>query len=114
MFTTATRVLRLRFVPNTSTPPAPEDRAIEFVAYGRECLLTGLLRLDADRLSDLLNTSDELDLIDVLALGLDGGTADADRVIIPRSELLAVKAGDPRGSLSRRVPTRQVAVAAAA
>jgi hypothetical protein len=114
MFTAATRVLRLRFVPKTSTAPVLDDLVIEFVAYGHECQLTGLLRLDADRLTDLLNGSDELDLVDVLALGLDGGSAEADRVIVPRSELLAVKAGNPRGRPSRRLPTRQVAVTATA
>ena len=114
MFTAATRILRLRFVPATSTVQGPDDPLIEFVAYGHESLLAGLLRLDADRLTDLLNRSDELELIDVLALGLDGGSAEADRVVIPRSELLAVKAGAPRGRASRRLPTRKVAVGAAA
>jgi hypothetical protein len=114
MFTTATRVLRLRFVPATSTAHVPDDLLIDFVAYGLESLLAGLLRLEADRLTDLLNRSDELELIDVLALGLDGGSAEADRVVVPRSELLAVKAGAPRGRTTRRLPTRKVAVGAAA
>jgi hypothetical protein len=48
------------------------------------------------------------------ALGLDGGSAEADRVVVPRSELLAVKAGAPRGRATRRLPTRKVAVGAAA
>jgi hypothetical protein len=113
MFTAATRVLRLRFVPATSTVQVPDDFVIDFVAYGRESLLAGSLRLDADRLTDLLNRSDELELIDVLALGLDGGSAEAERVVVPRSELLAVKAGAPRGRASRRLPTRKVAVGAA-
>jgi hypothetical protein len=73
-----------------------------------------LLRLDADRLTDLLNGSDELDLLDVVCLGLDGGIAQADRVLVPRAELIAVKAGNPRGRSSLRHPTRQVAVVAAA
>jgi hypothetical protein len=76
MFTTATRVLRLRFVPATSTVQAPDDQLIEFVAYGRESMLAGLLQLDADRPTALLNRSDELELIDVLALGLEGTMAD--------------------------------------
>jgi len=114
MFTAATRVLRLKFVPATSTLQVPDDFLIDFVAYCRESLLAGSLRLDADRLTDLLNRTDELELIDVLALGLDGGSAEADRVLVPSSELLAVKAGAPRGRASRRLPTRQVAVGAAA
>lgn len=114
MLSAATRVLRLTFVAERPTSGAPEDNAllIDFVAYGHECLLSGLVRLDADRLTDWLNTSDELDLIDVLGVGLDGGIAEADHVVIPRSELVAVKAGDPRGRPSLRRPTRQVAVTA--
>lgn len=115
MFTAATRVLRLRFVP--ATEPAKDggdELDIEFVAYGHESVLSGMLRLDADRLTDLLNASDELDLLDVVCLGLDGGLAQADRVVVPRGELVAVKAGDPRGRPSLRRPTRQVAVVATA
>lgn len=115
MFTAATRVLRLRFVP--AIEPAKDgegDLDIEFVAYGHESVLSGMLRLDADRLTDLLNASDELDLLDVVCLGLDGGLAQADRVVVPRGELVAVKAGDPRGRPSLRRPTRQVAVVATA
>jgi hypothetical protein len=113
MLSAATRVLRLTFVsPRPVQEAADEDLHIEFVAYGHECLLSGLLRLDADRLTDLLNAADELELVDVVSLGLDGGIAEADRVIVPRDELVAVKAGHPRGRASLRHPTRQVAVAA--
>lgn len=115
MFTAATRVLRLRFVPATEPDKDGGDELdIEFVAYGHESVLSGMLRLDADRLTDLLNASDELDLLDVVCLGLDGGLAQADRVVVPRGELVAVKAGDPRGRPSLRRPTRQVAVVATA
>jgi hypothetical protein len=113
LLSAATRVLRLTFVAEPPTSDLQDDGLlIDFVAYGHECLLSGLLRLDADRLTDWLNTSDELDLIDVVGVGLDGGTAEADRVVVPRAELVAVKAGDPRGRPSLRRPTRQVAVAA--
>lgn len=115
MFNAATRVLRLRFVaPSAPAQDLEADRVIEFVAYSHEAVLSGLLRLDADRLTDMLNASDELDLVDVVCLGLDGGIAEADRVVVPRAELVAVKAGDPRGRPSLRRPTRQVAVAAGA
>ena len=115
MFSAATRVLRLRFVPATEPPKDGGDELdIDFVAYGHESVLSGMLRLDADRLTDLLNASDELDLLDVVCLGLDGGLAQADRVVVPRGELVAVKAGDPRGRPSLRRPTRQVAVVATA
>lgn len=115
MFSAATRVLRLRFVPATEpSKDGGDELDIDFVAYGHESVLSGMLRLDADRLTDLLNASDELDLLDVVCLGLDGGLAQADRVVVPRGELMAVKAGDPRGRPSLRRPTRQVAVVATA
>jgi hypothetical protein len=44
MFTAATRILRLRFVPANSTEQVPDDFVIDFVAYGRESLLAGSLR----------------------------------------------------------------------
>jgi hypothetical protein len=115
VLSTATRVLRLTFVPaHPSATSVEEPPLIDFVAYASECLLAGLLRLDADRLTDMLNTTDELELIDVVALGFDGRIVESDRVVVPRSELVAVKAGDPRGRPSRRHRTRQVAVAAGA
>ncbi len=115
VLTAATRVLRLPFVSERA-PAEKRDEGplIDFVAFGHEFMLSGSLRLEADRLTDLLNASDELDLVDALSLGLDGGVAEADRVSIARSELVAVKAGHPRGRPSLRQPTRQVAVTAAA
>jgi hypothetical protein len=87
---------------------------IDFVAYGHESMLTGRLRLDADRLTDLLNGSDEVDLVDVVCLGLDGDVVETSRAVVPRRELVAVKAGDPRGRRSLRQPTRQSGVIASA
>lgn len=115
VLTVATRVLRLTFVRRDDDPVHPDQPpSVEFVAYGHESRLAGSLSLEADRLTDLLNGSDEVELVDVVCLGLDGGVAEADRVIVPRTELVAVKAGDPRGRPSLRRPTRQVAVVAAA
>jgi hypothetical protein len=115
VLTAATRVLRLTFLSERQPVEKSDEGAlIDFVAFGHETRMYGLLRLEADRLTDLLNASDELDLVDVLGLGLDGGVAEADRVCIARSELVAVKAGEPRGRPSLRTPTRQVAVTAAA
>ena len=115
MFSTATRVLRLRFVPpSTRLEEHEAGQLIDFVAYAHESVLSGVLRLDADRLTDLLNGADEVELLDVVCLGLDGGIAEAERVIVPRAELVAVKAGDPRGRPSLRRPTRQVAIVAGA
>lgn len=115
MFSAATRVLRLSFAPKGPATEAPDDpRLIDFVAFAHESLLAGRLELDADRLTDLLNDSDELELVDVLCMGLDGGIVEADRVVVPRAELVAVKAGDPRGRPSLRRATRQMEVTAGA
>jgi hypothetical protein len=115
MFATATRVLRLALVSRRSaTASQAEEPLLDFVAYARECTLTGSLLLTADRLTDLLNGSDEVDLVDALCLGLDGGVASQDRVVVRRADLLAVKAGDPRGNPAYRHRTRQVPVIAGA
>jgi hypothetical protein len=113
MISAATRVLRLAFVSNTATKPTlADDPLIDFVAYARDSVLTGTLRLDANRLTDLLNGSDELDLVEVLRFGLDGSIVEADRAVVKCADLIAVKAGLPRGSKTLRHPTRQSAVAA--
>jgi hypothetical protein len=115
MLSAATRVLRLAFEPSTRREPIPEDQPlIDFVAYARDSLLTGLLRLDADRLTDLLNASDELDLLNAVWVGLDGRTVEAEDALVPRADLVAVKAGDPRGNPAYRHHTRQFAVTAGA
>lgn len=110
---TATRVLRLRFAPEReATEERIDDTLIDFVAYGHETLLAGTIHLDADRLTDLLNGTDELELLDVVSLGPDGSVVDLDRAAISRSELVAVKAGEPRGRPVLRRRTRQTAVVA--
>jgi hypothetical protein len=115
MLSAATRVLRLAFEPTNAREPIPADpTVIEFVAYARDSLLTGSLRLDADRLTDLLNASDELDLVNAVWVALDGRTVQAEDAIVPRSDLVAVKAGDPRGNPAYRHHTRQFAVTAGA
>lgn len=99
--------------------PVPEvepalDRAanvfpeVEFVAYGEDCLLSGRLRLDAERLTDMLNAHDEYQLIDVMVERLDGASAvEVREVLVKRDELLLVHATGPRGSQARRQRTRQ-------
>ena len=116
VFTAATRVLRLRFAsepPETSEAP-DDDALIDFVAYGHDTLLAGSIRLDADRLTDLLNGTDEVELIDVVRLERDGSITDVPRTTIARSDLIAVKAGEPRGEPVLRRRTKQTAVVAGA
>ena len=112
MLGAATRVLRLTFSrPNVNE--AAEAARLEFVAYAAERLLVGSIQLDADRLTDLLNTCDEVELVDITWLGLDGEIGETSSATISRSDLLVVKAGLPRGNPARRHGTRQVPVVAA-
>ena len=86
-----------------ASPALPLHPVVEFVAYGEDCLLSGHIRLAAERLSDMLNDHDEYELIDVLVERLDGAAgAEVREVLIPRDELILVHAAGPRGSQARR------------
>ena len=101
MLGTATRVLRLAFGgPGTAEADALDRQRLDFAAYAADSLLAGTLLLDADRLTDLLNATDEIELLDIVCLTLDGAVIQTDRASVRRSELLAVKAGQPRGNFS--------------
>ncbi|HXG39436.1 MAG TPA: hypothetical protein VNJ28_00705 [Candidatus Limnocylindrales bacterium] len=110
------RRLRLPFLPRLdpevapaveradAPPPAPE---IEFVAYAEDCRLTGRLRLDAARLTDLLNDHDEFELIGVLVERLsDASSLEVRNLAVARDELLVVAASGPRGDPGRRQRVR--------
>ena len=91
-------------VPDPDPAPSPE---VEFAAYAEDCRLFGFLRLDAERLSDLLNSHAQVHLVDVLAVALDEGRAvPAEELWVARDELLAVRASGPRGNAGRRGRTR--------
>jgi hypothetical protein len=81
---------------------------VEFVAYAEDCVLYGRVRLAAERLTDMLNTHDEFDLVDVMVERLDGqGAIEVKEVLVRRDELLLVHATGPRGNLARRTRTRE-------
>jgi hypothetical protein len=81
---------------------------LDFVAYAEDCVLYGRVRLAAERLTDMLNTHDEFDLIDVMVERLDGqGAIEVKEVLVRRDELLLVHATGPRGNLARRTRTRE-------
>lgn len=90
-------------------PPAPAlAPEVEFMGYADDCVLTGHIRLDAARLTDLLNDHDEFELVDVHVESLIGDKIIEVRdVTVGRDELLAVHALGPRGERGRRVRTRQ-------
>lgn len=94
--------------PDVAPQPAAALPEVEFVAYGEECLLSGRVRLEAERLTDMLNEHDEYQLVDVMVERLDGEPAvEVREVLVRRDELLLVHATGPRGSRARRQRTRQ-------
>jgi hypothetical protein len=62
----------------------------------------GWVRLQADRLTDLINAHDSLLLTDVQIEGLEGGEPRSEeRVLIAAEDLIAVHASGPRGDAGR-------------
>jgi hypothetical protein len=98
--------------PVTGTPHRPPSREVEFVAYAEDCILSGMVRMAADRLTDMLNEHDEYVLVDVFVEGLAGDRAvEVSEVVVRRDELLLVSAAGPRGDQGRRHRTRSHPVA---
>ena len=84
---------------------------VDFVAYAEDCTLSGRIRLEADRLTDMLNDHEELQLVDVLFQSLaDREAVEVREVVVPREDLLMVHATGPRGDMARRTRTRQTFV----
>lgn len=84
-----------------------EAPLVRFSAYITHHRIFGWVRLRADRLTDLLNTHDQLVLSDVEIEDLDDGTRrreESDRIAI--RDLLAVHAAGPRGDDTMRHRTR--------
>jgi hypothetical protein len=84
-----------------------EAPLIRFTAYSAHQRLFGWVRLDADRLTDLLNAHQELCLINVELEELPNrrlGTVD--EVVVRQSDLVAVHARGPRGNEQHRRRTR--------
>lgn len=114
------RRLRVVFGRSVAAEPALADsphrgrtpREVEFVAYGEDCVLSGLVRMAADRLTDMLNEHDEYLLVNVLVEGLAGDRAlEVTEVLVRRDELFLVHAAGPRGDQNRRHRTRSHPVA---
>jgi hypothetical protein len=95
--------------PEQAVPVALSDMArsrhpvVDFVAYAEDCVLSGRVRLAADRMTDLLNQHDEVQLMDVMVQRLrDAGALEANEVMVRREEILFVHAAGPRGEAGRR------------
>lgn len=92
--------------PVAPAPTLPPE--VEFIGYAEDCLLMGHIRMDATRLTDLLNDHDEYQLIDVFVEGLvEDRAIQVPEVVVTREDLLMVHAIGPRGDRDRRVRTRQ-------
>jgi hypothetical protein len=106
---------RLRLVlrqPGATRPFAPTDThelpEVDFVAYSTSERLSGRIRLDAARLTDMLNRHREYVLIDALAERLpEGGSMVVPEILLARHELALVRVGGPRGDRALRVPTER-------
>ena len=81
---------------------------IPFTAYAEDCTVAGAIALNADRLSDLLASTTEIQVHGASFHALDDGrevTADSAEVL--RDDLCLIVASGPRGRADRRVWTRQ-------
>jgi hypothetical protein len=104
---------RLRLVLRQPGPTAREGAVdasglpeIDFVAYSTSERLSGRVRLDSARLTDMLNANDEFVLVDALAERLpEGGSMVVSEILVRRNELALVRAGGPRGNRALRIPT---------
>ena len=93
--------------PASAVESGCEPVEIELAAYADDCLVFGFVLVALDRLSDYLNEQESYELRDVLVVSLaDGSASEAKTLIVERGELLAVRAGGPRGNAQRRGRTR--------
>ena len=117
MVTKLGRVLRLAFDRSDTTDrgasEAPASSEVEFSAFAEDCRLYGRLRMDADRLTDMLNDHEEILLLDVRIEALADGTIhDVAEFTVSRDEILIVEAVGSRGDPTRRTHTQPTPIIA--
>ena len=90
--------------PQSTDVPVDQPRPeVQFSAYAEDCRLSGLILLDAERLTDMLNEHTDLELVDVAVESLvDGTISRLPEFMVQRDELLVVEATGPRGDPGRR------------
>jgi hypothetical protein len=89
--------------PVASPAPTMDD----FVAYAADCRIFGQFAPAPGRLSDLLNSHDEYELVDVQLESLaDGHVLSTPVVLAARDELIAVHTSGSSGPRARRTNTR--------
>jgi len=97
--------------PETASEGTPLSREIEFSAYTEDCRVYGFLKLEAERLSNALNTREQFELSSVLLVALEDSRAvELNRLVVTRDELVAVRASGPRGNPQRRSRRRPAPV----
>lgn len=95
-----------------ATAGRPGTREVEFSAYTEDCRVFGFMQLAAERLSDALNETEEVQLDSVLLVALEDNRAiELHTLTVDRAELVAIRAAGPRGNAARRVRTRPSPVA---
>lgn len=83
----------------------------ELDAYAADCRLFGEVDLADGRLTDLLNATSELRIVDArLESLLDGHVVRSPELIVARDELYAVVAAGLRGDTARRLRTNAINV----
>lgn len=88
---------------------------VEIVAYAADCILVGRVRLEGERLTDMLDERVEVELVEVRVDPLDGSaSSELAALVVQRDELLLVHTAGPRGHTGRRRRTRQHPVAVSA
>jgi hypothetical protein len=76
---------------------------IGFDAFSIDQRIFGWVRLSADRLTDLLNAHEEIEVDNAQIEQLtDARVASIDRIVVNRDRLIAVRAGGPQGDPARR------------
>ena len=78
---------------------------IRFTGFAGDCLISGRLDLEGERLTDHLNSHPSLILEEVVLEGLDGGRVSAETFTIERSQVCAALGSGPRGARTLRIPT---------
>lgn len=112
--------LRVRLVFDRGREPAPTGepdpltvapRLVDLTVYAGDCRARGRIALDGDRITDLLNAHDEVELVDVTLESLeDAHAVVASDIVVGRDEVFAVAVGDPRGNPMRRTRTQKFPV----
>jgi hypothetical protein len=77
---------------------------VAFVAYGKDCIMSGRAVLNADRLTDMLNDHDQYLVSGLVVERFDEIAPFAldDEIAVPRDEIYLVHASGPRGDANRR------------